>query len=166
MKTIALAAAVLAASASTAAFAQPGKGACREDAKKYCGRAARGPESFRCLEEHSSSLSDGCKARLAEMRAEGDAFRADCKAEIGSSCLNLQGRALVECLESQGPKLSKACADRIDAMKKARRGARERLPAACVSEARKDCGQAAAGGVAECLRAKKDLSKECREALK
>jgi hypothetical protein len=100
-------------------------------------------------------------------RAEGEAFREDCKAEIGGSCLGLQGRGLIECLEALGPKASKACADRLAAMKAARRAVHESIPASCVDDARALCASAPPGGVAACLRAAAaKLSAACRGALR
>lgn len=141
------------------------KEACRADAAALCPKVPAGPERVRCLEEHPAQLSAACREHLEAMREAGESFRADCKADIGGACLNLQGRALLECLEAQGDKLTKACADKLASLREAKRAKHERVPAPCKEEAQKACGDAAAGGILACLRARADLSKACREAL-
>lgn len=167
MKWMPLAALATLAAAAPALAEPSGAGACRKDAAAFCAKLPSGPERVRCLEAHAAALSPECKAHLEEMHSRGEAFRADCRAEIGASCLNLQGRALVECLETQGGKLSKPCADRLAALREARRAVHETIPAACKDDAQRLCSGAASGAIGSCLRAAGDkASRECREALK
>lgn len=42
--------------------------ACGADAQKLCATADKGRKTFRCLHDHESDLSQGCKAQIAEMR--------------------------------------------------------------------------------------------------
>ncbi len=162
MKTLFLCLALLAAVSSSRAA-----GPCADDAAAACPKTKDWQDRVKCLEQHQDKLSPACKTHLAEMKSRGDAFRDDCKADIGGACLNLQGHALMECLETQGDKLSKPCADRLAAMRAGHRAERERIAAECKDDAQKACAGVAAGGVRDCLRKNEaKLSKECRGALK
>jgi hypothetical protein len=73
----------------------------------------------------------------------------------------------LECLSGQGDKLSKDCAEKIAAMRAARRAVHEKIAAECAADAQKICAGVPSGGVDACLRADRHrLSAECRGALK
>lgn len=140
---------------------------CREELTKHCASIQKPPDQVRCLLKHNESRSAACGEALDRERAEGSAFRQDCKTDIGGACLDLQGRALIECLESQGSALSKDCAARLAKMRAERVARHERLSVACKDAAVNHCPGVAAGGIAACLRTSEEkLSKECRESLK
>lgn len=148
------------------ARAQTVSQACQPDIASFCPKEQPGPTRFRCLEAHKDKLSAPCQQRLSTMRSEGAAFRADCKADIGASCLGLQRRALLECLESRGDKLSKPCAERVAKMRAFRHARHERIAAACKDDAEKTCAGVGAGGVGACLKAHlSKLSAACRDAM-
>jgi len=42
--------------------------ACRFDIRRFCGDVERGKPTIRCLEQHESELSEGCRRHLAERR--------------------------------------------------------------------------------------------------
>jgi hypothetical protein len=160
MKALLLFAVVLSAAPS---FAQTSP--CASEAAAVCPKAKPGPERWSCMQANQAKLTPACRQHIAEMKARGEAFREDCKAEIGASCLNLQGHALVECLEGLGGKLSKNCSDRLSTMRGSRRA--ERIAAECKEDAVKLCSGQGAGGLDACLRANAaKLSKECGDALK
>ncbi len=163
---IALALCVLALT-STSSWGAGLSSSCREELGSYCGSEHGFLDRLRCLEGKRAKLSAPCKEALDREHAEGESFRSDCKAEIGGSCLNLQGRALMECLERLGDKLAKPCADRVAGMHAERRSRHERIPAACREDAEKSCGGAVSGGINACLKANAEkISKSCKDALK
>jgi hypothetical protein len=52
--------------------------ACSAEIQKFCATVEKGKGLMRkCLESHTSELSDGCKTRLAERAAEHAAKAAD-----------------------------------------------------------------------------------------
>ncbi len=149
------------------ARADEGRDACRADAAALCPKAPRGHARLQCLRAQQARLSKACAAHLDEERSEGEAFRQDCKADIGGSCLGLQGRGLIECLEGLGPRLSPSCAGRLSALRADRRAVHESIPAGCRDDAQRLCAGVASGGVAACLRAHGGaLSAACRAGLK
>ena len=68
ISTLMMAAALMAASSSLVlaqdAPAAGGRGACREDAAKFCADK-KGPDRRACMEANMSKLSAGCKAVMA-----------------------------------------------------------------------------------------------------
>jgi hypothetical protein len=79
---LALAAASAALAFAGGALAQPAGGgvraACRADIQKLCPDARPGPAGGlrECIKGHWSSLSDGCRSAIAEMRAKRQASGA------------------------------------------------------------------------------------------
>jgi hypothetical protein len=64
--------------AAGAAFAQPGAGgdrgaalkaACAADFQKHCPNVQMGPDMRKCVRTNFSSLSDGCKSVLKQLRS-------------------------------------------------------------------------------------------------
>ena len=65
--------------AAGAAFAQPAEGgggrgaalkaACGADIQKFCANVQMGPDMRKCVRTNFSSLSDGCKSFLQQMRS-------------------------------------------------------------------------------------------------
>ena len=73
-----IAAALALSLAAGAAFAQPAgagergaalKAACAADFQKYCPNVQMGPDMRKCVRTNFSSLSDGCKSVLKQMRS-------------------------------------------------------------------------------------------------
>lgn len=151
-----------------AAYAVDGPGMCAPDAAALCPKIPFGPKRLRCLHAHEDKLSPACKEHLADMHAKGQEFRDACKADIGESCLNLQRRALLECLESRGEKLSKPCAEKVAAIRDEDKSHHELISAACKADAEKLCKGVVSGDgrIGACLRQHQaQLSKPCADAL-
>lgn len=101
--------------------------ACKADAEKLCKDVEPGEgRIMKCLKEHESELSEGCKAKGGAMKQkkeewkkehpEGAAAMEACKADKEKLCKDVEpgeGR-IVDCMKSHKADLSSACRDMMD----------------------------------------------------
>ena len=98
------------ASAAPAAANAPGP--CKEDIKKHCADVKPGGgRILKCLGEHKSELSEGCKA-AGKFVAQGyKSFLWMCGADVNEHCKDVVpgGGRIYVCLEKQKAKLKPRC---------------------------------------------------------
>lgn len=88
--------------ASSAFAADAPKGACRDDAKKFCASVQPGGgRVMTCLKEKQAELSPACQTTLPVMER--------CAQEVKSACGAAGKRGMRECLRSQPDKISPEC---------------------------------------------------------
>jgi hypothetical protein len=103
--------------------------ACRADRERFCaGVPFGGGRVLKCLESHSSSLSDGCKQTLGNMApaggsappAGGTSAREACHDDAVKFCRDAAGdRAKMKaCLQAHAGELSSGCKSALAAMKR------------------------------------------------
>lgn len=171
MNRAALAAVLLAVSVS-AAFAH-GDGAdpfsaCRDDQQRLCADVKPGGgRIMECMRSHLADLSDACRAVAQDKLRQDDAdpLRA-CRADQEKVCGDVKpgdGR-VADCMKAHLDGLSAACRAAMKG-KLAQDAADPSRP--CRKDAAAFCAgiKPGDGRLLGCLRARKDLSKECREAL-
>ncbi len=94
------------------AFAVPARAnPCSADALKFCKDVrAGGGRIIRCLKEHESELSEGCKAMQRHGEEKADEFR-HCKADAEKLCKDVKpgGGRIVRCLREHDDELSAQC---------------------------------------------------------
>ncbi len=108
--------------ASTASAQQR---ACADDVQKFCKDVKPGGgRIIRCLEEHRSELSDGCKKQLeadkTRMQGQGPGG-GPCKADAEKLCKGIEpgGGRIAKCLDEHTADLSAECkAQRAKNLKK------------------------------------------------
>jgi Golgi apparatus protein 1 len=174
MKRVIVLAALLAAVGSVAAEEQGGPGACRADAEKLCKGIEPGQGRIaQCLKEHEAQVSGDCKAHIAKMREQMQAFNEACKADVEKSCKGVepgQGR-MMGCLRKNEANLSAPCKEQIAKMDERREHMRERMhdaAEACKGDAQQYCAKVKPGGgrVVHCLKENEaKLSAPCKAAM-
>jgi len=103
--------------------------ACRADRERFCaGVPFGGGRVLKCLEAHSSSLSDGCKQTLGSMApaggsappAGGTSPQEACHDDAVKFCRDAAGdRAKMKaCLQAHAGELSDGCKSALAAMKR------------------------------------------------
>jgi hypothetical protein len=103
--------------------------ACRGDRERFCaGVPFGGGRVLRCLEQHASSLSDGCKQTLGSMAPAGQSAPAAggasaqqaCHDDAVKFCRDAAGdRAKMKsCLQAHAGQLSDGCKSALAAMKR------------------------------------------------
>lgn len=103
--------------------------ACRADRERFCADVPLGGgRVLKCLEAHSSSLSDGCKQALGSMApaggsapaAGGTSARQACHEDAEKFCRDAAGdRAQMKaCLQAHAGELSNGCKSALAAMKR------------------------------------------------
>ena len=103
----------------------PGRGACREDIKKFCPNLKPGGGAYRdCLKTHAAELSPACQEHLKQVTAKAAAWRQACKDDVQKFCPSVSpGRGkILKCLHQHHDDLSQACKDQL-AQVRHRRGA-------------------------------------------
>ena len=101
--------------------------ACRADREQYCkGVALGGGRVLRCLEEHRSSLSEGCRQVIGTMAPAGGSGPARspaaqaCHDDAVRFCRDAAGdRAKIRsCLQAHADQLSDGCKSALASLKK------------------------------------------------
>ncbi len=95
---------------------EKGGGACKDDVQKFCKDVQPGGgRIIKCLKEHESELSEGCKQQQAakkEARKEKrEEIKAACKDDVQKFCKDVKpgdGR-IINCLKQNESSLSSAC---------------------------------------------------------
>jgi hypothetical protein len=95
-------------------------GACKEDVEKFCKDVKPGEGRIvKCLKEHESELSAGCKQKQAEHKAarkeRAEKFKEACQADIQQFCKDVkpgEGRIL-KCLKEHASEVSAGCRDAL-----------------------------------------------------
>lgn len=111
------------------------KGACKEDAKKFCPDVKPGGgRIIRCMKEHEKELSEGCKAssgarreafkearaeHKAEIRKSNEEIKDACKEDVKKLCEGVEpGRGrIMRCLKDKEAQVSEACKKEISERK-------------------------------------------------
>jgi hypothetical protein len=146
---------------------------CKDDIAKFC-KDVRGRESIqKCLREHGSELSAGCKGRMeagkgifAKSGAANDPFFKACEADQKKFCAGVAvGKGRVRrCLRGHLAELSAECKAQFKGGR--RGGASFGFP--CQEDLKKHCEgvKPGEGRVLACLREHEaELSDGCRKAL-
>jgi len=98
-----------------------GEGPCMADAQRLCPDVHAGHgEIMKCLHEHDSELSPGCKEKMTEAKAKMQEHASKLKAACGDDaqklCPGMEGGAgLMKCLHQHDAQLSKTCHDQMHA---------------------------------------------------
>jgi Golgi apparatus protein 1 len=138
------------------------QGACRADVQKFCKGVAPGDGAIaRCLSQHQSEISPGCRDRMAQGRRRAEEFAEACKADAAKVCNQVQpgGGRMLRCLAASKEQLSAPCREKIAQAEK-------RHP--CMAEIERLCKsvQPGEGRVHECLRQHQgELAGACKAAL-
>ncbi len=88
------------------------QGPCADDVKKFCKDVKPGGgRIIRCLEEHQSELSDGCKKHAETQKAQMQSHGGPCKADVEKFCKDVKrgGGRIAKCLEGHESELSAEC---------------------------------------------------------
>lgn len=124
---------VISAVFSLACLSMPARahteGACRNDAKKFCGDVKPGGGRVRdCLKRHEADLSQACKDNIAEgkkkMQEKMNELKEACKQDLQQYCANVtpgEGREMA-CLRSYSDKLSAGCKEKLPKRGKMHKG--------------------------------------------
>jgi len=100
------------------ARAQRREGPCREDAERLCKDVKPGGgQIWKCLKEHEAQLSQSCKDRLQNARAETGKHYGACTGDIEKLCHGVQvgGGRIHACLQQHEADLSAACKAELSA---------------------------------------------------
>lgn len=98
--------------------AQPGSGACRDDAARLCADAPAGPRGVgSCLRSHRDELSPACAAQV-DQRAAGRRrmmkMREACLKDLDAFCEEVErAQDRVPCLRDHSAELSPACREAL-----------------------------------------------------
>lgn len=105
---------------------KPGRGACREDIKKFCPDLKPGGGAYRdCLKSHAAELSPACQEHVKQMKAKVSAWHKACQDDVHKFCADVapgHGQ-VVKCLHQHHDDLSQACKDQLAQGRHPRRGA-------------------------------------------
>ena len=107
----------------------PGRSDGRDDVEAHCPGTELGIEWVRCLREHESELSEGCRESVERRRSAADArggtVRAACAADAEVHCSGTEpGAKRLRCLHEHEAELSEACRTRL-AKRRARSPSRD-----------------------------------------
>ena len=91
-------------------------GPCRQDVQKLCPDIKPGGGAFRdCLKQHEAELSPACKAHVAQMKTQIEAWRQACQSDVQQFCASIApgGGNVVKCLHQHSDQLSQGCKDEM-----------------------------------------------------
>ena len=93
------------------------KGACADDVSKFCKDVQPGQgRIIKCMKEHESELSPGCKAQLAQVKEKVQEAREACEDDIFQFCGDVKpgGGRIVRCLKEHENELSPKCKAKME----------------------------------------------------
>ena len=139
-----------------------GRGACRADAEKFCKDVQPGEGRMaKCLAQHESELSKGCREGMAKGRKRMEEVTAACHDDASKLCAGVEpgkGR-MARCLAGRKNELSPACSAEIGKMEKNH---------PCMNDIARLCEGVEAGGgrLNQCLKQHEaELSGQCKMAM-
>ncbi len=98
------------------AYAQAGKGPCRDDIQKFCPNIQPGGGRYRdCLQQHAAELSPACQQHIKSMKEHVAAWRQACEADVQKLCSSVpvgQGN-IIQCLRQHEADVSQPCKDQL-----------------------------------------------------
>jgi hypothetical protein len=91
-----------------------GDAACKTDAETLCAGKTYGKGLVKCMQENKAKLSQGCKDKMAEKKAEVkgkmQAGKEACAGDIAKFCKDAKGpRPVITCLKAHEAELSPTC---------------------------------------------------------
>jgi hypothetical protein len=98
-----------------------GEGPCMGDVQRLCANEHGGHgEVMKCLHEHESELSPGCKEKMTQAKAKMQEHKSKLKAACGDDAQRLcpgmeGGPVLMKCLHQHDAELSKTCHETMHA---------------------------------------------------
>lgn len=116
-KLLAVLAAVFCLSVATGVSAETTSRPCVDDATRLCKGVQQGDGRIaRCLKEHSSELSPGCKKNIGTEKEKVQELAQACKADSEKLCKGIQpgGGRILQCLKQHEGELSPACKEKMN----------------------------------------------------
>lgn len=120
MKWLAVLAAAACLSIATGARAEQDAKPCADDAARLCKGVQQGEGRIaKCMKEHESELSPGCKKNVGKLKEKVKDFKEACKEDAGKLCKDTKpgGGRILQCLKQHEGELSAACKDSMQQSK-------------------------------------------------
>jgi hypothetical protein len=99
-------------SMATGVSAEQNAKPCADDAARLCKGMQQGEGRIaKCMKEHESELSPGCKENIGKMKEKVQDFKEACKDDAAKLCKDTKpgGGRILQCLKQHEGELSAAC---------------------------------------------------------